>query len=265
MVKGRIMAQGRYATVYEWDEGTVLKLFREEFPTQLAKREFLATRLAFEEGLSVPEPHEVVTVKGRSGLVLDLVDGPSMQDRLDASPRRRIDVVTGNAGRLASIHAELHRLSIPRLPSQRSRLEEDLTRARGVDRTTRDALLYILGDLPDGDALCHGDLHPRNVIMTPTGPAVIDWQMACRGNPAADVARSLLVMEAGSEWDSAAVRELRRAFRNAYLHKYCFGARIWPEDVHRWRVVVAASRLAEAFPGEEAWLLHVVREATGRR
>ena len=235
------------------------------FPPHMAKVEFLSTRLAFEAGLHVPEPHEVVTVKGRSGLVMDLVEGPSMQDRLDASPRRRIDVVTGVAGRLASIHAELHQLSIPRLPSQRRRFEEDLARAPRLDGATRNAVLSILEDLPDGDALCHGDLHPRNVILTPSGPAVIDWQMACRGNPAADVARSLLVMEAGSEWDSARVRELRRGFRNAYLHKYCFATRSWPEDVRRWRALVAASRLAEAFPGEEAWLLHVVREATGRR
>ena len=265
MVKGRIMEQGRYATVYEWDEGTVLKLFREEFPTLMAKREFLATRLAFEEGLNVPEPHEVVTVKGRSGVVMDLIEGPSMQDRLDASPNPRIDVITGHEGRLASIHAELHGLTIPRLPSQRRRFEDDVARAPGLDTGTRDGILSVLGDLPDGDAVCHGDLHPRNVILTTEGPAVIDWQLACRGNPLADVARSLLVMEAGSEWDSVRVRELRRTFRKAYLHKYCFTARAWPEDVHRWRVVAAASRLAEAFPGEGAWLLHIIREGIRTR
>ena len=260
MVKGRIMAQGRYATVYEWDEGTVLKLFREGLPPHMAKREMLATRLLFDEGMPVPEPHELVTVKGRDGIVLDLVEGPSMQDRLDRRPHPRMDVVTGNAGTLASVHAVIHELTIPRLPPQRRRLVEDIGRARALDDRLRDRVLAILEDLPDGEAVCHGDLHPRNLLMAPYGTAIIDWQMASSGNPHADVARSLLVMEAGGEWDSARVRQLRRTFRSSYLHKYCFAAMTWPEEVYLWRAPVAAARLGEGFPGEERWLLHTIRE-----
>ena len=114
--------------------------------------------------------------------------------------------------------------------------------------------------LPDGQAVCHGDLHPRNVLMSPQGPVMIDLLASSRGNPAADVARSLLVMMAGHDWDTARVRNLRRQFRTAYLHRYCFSMRIWPEEVHRWRVPQAAARLGEGFPGEERWLLHIIRE-----
>ena len=254
------MAQGRYATVYEWDEGTVLKLYREGLPPHLAKREFLATRLLHDEGMPVPEPHELVTVKGRDGIVVDLVEGPSMQERLDRHPHARMDVVTGNAGTMANVHAAIHRLDVPRLPSQRGKLEEGIERAGALDVGSRDRVLAILEDLPDGEAVCHGDLHPRNLIMTPRGTAVIDWQMACRGNPHADVARSLLVMEAGWEWDTARVRQLRRTFRSSYLHKYCFAAMTWPEEVHPWRAVVAAARLGEGLPGEQGGLLHTIRD-----
>jgi aminoglycoside phosphotransferase (APT) family kinase protein len=254
------MAQGRYATVYEWDEGTILKLYREEFPLVLAKREYLATRLLFEEELPVPEPLEMVTVKGRNGIVMDRIEGPSMQDRLDVRPEPRMDVVTGKAGSMAAIHASLHELAIPRLPSQRRMMSEGISRAKALDDRTRDRVMAIMADLPDGGSVCHGDLHPRNLIMTPYGTAIIDWQMASRGNPHADVARSVLVMEAGGEWDSARVRQLRRTFRSSYLHKYCFTARTWPEEVYLWRAPVAAARLGEGFPGEERWLLHTIRE-----
>jgi aminoglycoside phosphotransferase (APT) family kinase protein len=258
------MAQGRYATVYEWDEGTILKLFREGLPPGMAKREFLATRLVCDEGLPVPEPHEMVTVKGRDGIVFDLVEGSSMQDRLDRSPRPRMDQVTWAAGHLANVHANIHELSISRLPSQRERLREAIGRAGALDERTRDRVLAILEDLPDGGSVCHGDLHPRNLIMSPRGTAIIDWQMASQGNPHADVARSLLVMEAGQEWDSARVRQLRRTFRSSYLHKYCFAAMTWPEEVYLWRAPVAAARLGEGFPGEESWLLHTIGEALVR-
>ena len=36
-------------------------------------------------------------------------------------------------------------------------------------------VLALLESLPPGDGLCHGDLHPGNVIMTAEGPRLIDW------------------------------------------------------------------------------------------
>ena len=42
--------------------------------------------------------------------------------------------------------------------------------------------------------LCHGDLHPSNVILTVDGPMVVDWFDTGRGDPIADIARSTLLM-----------------------------------------------------------------------
>jgi len=38
-----------------------------------------------------------------------------------------------------------------------------------------------LAALPDGNALCHGDLHPGNVLLTERGPVIIDCSAATRG------------------------------------------------------------------------------------
>jgi len=258
--RGVAIGRGRYADVYEWDEGHVVKLFKEGLPRYLAKREFVATRALFDAGLPVPNVVEVVTVGERDGLVLERIEGPSMQDRLSAKGPPRTDVVTQFAHTLAKLHASLHQHSIPRLPLQRAKLEEDIARAKGLDEITREIVIEWVGALPDGQVVCHGDLHPRNVLMSPQGPVMIDFLASSRGNPAADVARSLLVMEAGQDWDTARVRNLRRQFRTVYLHRHCFSMRIWPEEVHRWRVPQAAARLAEGFPGEERWLRHIIRE-----
>jgi tRNA A-37 threonylcarbamoyl transferase component Bud32 len=253
------VGRGRYADVFDWDEGQVVKLFHQGLPEHLAKREFVATRVLAESGVPVPETYGVVTVRGRNGLVLEKVEGPSMQDRLSVHPHPRIDVITRYARTLAELQASLHELEAPRLPSQRLKLEEDI-RGSALDEDARNIILQVLDALPDGTSACHNDLHPRNVIMSPRGPVIIDCLTASTGSPAADVARSLLVMEAGQDWESSRVRELRRHFRTSYLHKYCFLGRIWPEEVRRWRVPIAAARLGEGFPGEERWLLHIIRD-----
>ena len=41
---------------------------------------------------------------------------------------------------------------------------------------------------PERPALCHGDFHPFNVMLSPRGPIVIDWNNAHIGNPLEDVA-----------------------------------------------------------------------------
>ncbi len=42
--------------------------------------------------------------------------------------------------------------------------------------------------LRPGDGLCHGDLHPGNVIMTAEGPRLVDWISTVRAPAAFDLA-----------------------------------------------------------------------------
>lgn len=44
--------------------------------------------------------------------------------------------------------------------------------------------------MPDGNQLCHGDFWGGNILMSPRGEVIIDWNRACYGNPLADLART---------------------------------------------------------------------------
>ena len=45
----------------------------------------------------------------------------------------------------------------------------------------------------EGDRLLHLDLHPENVILSPSGPVVIDWANSRRGHAALDVALTWVI------------------------------------------------------------------------
>ncbi len=39
---------------------------------------------------------------------------------------------------------------------------------------------------PEGSVVCHGDVHPGNVVMVDTGPVLIDWDLLCWAPPGWD-------------------------------------------------------------------------------
>jgi aminoglycoside phosphotransferase (APT) family kinase protein len=54
-------------------------------------------------------------------------------------------------------------------------------------------ILALIERLQPGDGLCHGDLHPGNVIMTGEGPRIVDWGWAVRGPAALDLGFSHVI------------------------------------------------------------------------
>jgi len=174
-------------------EDRALKLFREGLPAEVVDREADVTRRVHDAALPAPAVHGVVEVNGRLGITFDRVRGPSMFHILIARPW----AVRRQAAVLADLHARLHNASVPGLPSQRARLERRIRSAGEHDPALRDAVLAEVARLPNGNAVCHGDFHPDNVLISDTGPIIIDWLDASAGRPEADVARSLLLIEGG--------------------------------------------------------------------
>jgi aminoglycoside phosphotransferase (APT) family kinase protein len=137
---------------------------------------------------------------------------------------------------------------------------------RGADRVPAELAAEArsaLAALPDGDRLCHGDFHPGNVLLTAAGPRVIDWAGAARGDPLADVSRTLLIMELGEvpAHAPALVRGLSRVGRSLLVRSYLAAYGLRKRDlVDRWRRVLAIARLAEGIDAEREALLDHLAE-----
>lgn len=89
-----------------------------------------------------------------------------------------------------------------------------------------------------------------------------------RGNPAGDVARTLVLLQMGTMPDGTpdeAVKKfarMREELVKEYTRQYFGGGSLSQTDVDAWRLPVAAARLTEWIPeAEKANLLALVREA----
>jgi GNAT superfamily N-acetyltransferase len=260
---GARIAVGRTAEVYAWGDDAVLKLIRPGMADGMA--DFEARVAAVVESADLPAPRllERVTVDGRPGLVYERVVGPSMLEEVGRpwSP-------ASLARRFAELHVRTNAASGGDLPEHKTRLRDAIA-ASGLAEDLVAAAMARLDGLPGGDAVLHGDFHPGNVIMSPTGPEIIDWMTVTRGDPAADVARTLYLLResivpGASRVQLIALGFLRPWFARAYLAEYLRLSGFDGELVRAWRPVILAARLAEGIEVERPRIVAELRRTLSR-
>lgn len=261
----RKIAEGREAEIFAGEEGRVVKLFRRPDAGRQAAWEAAAMAAAGSVGNLVPATYGVAELMGRPGLIMERVEGRDLLAMVERRPWLVVKV-----GRiLGELHARLHEVAAPEgLPS----LMDRAAAAQGASQVPTDVrafALAVLESLPDGDRLCHFDFHPANVIVSARGPVVIDWPNASRGDPTADVARTLLLVRVGKLPPGASpfLRLLaaagRRLLTSGYLQGYRRLRSLDGDALRRWGTVNAALRLAEDIPGERESLLRSLRRDMG--
>jgi aminoglycoside phosphotransferase (APT) family kinase protein len=152
-----LMAQGRDCDIYDLGDGTVLRRSRSLYD-QTPEARIIA--YAAEHGYPVPAVHELRD-DGKD-LVMEKVEGLTMLQAIEKKPWK-----IGAYGRLlGELHVRLHELPAP----------------------------DFVPKLDGGDRFLHFDLHPLNVMLSPTGPVVIDWTNACSGPAGADIGRAWALM-----------------------------------------------------------------------
>ena len=249
--KGPMIAQGRTAEIFLWKDNQVLKLFLEGFPATRVEYEVRTTRAIHKSGLPVPAVEGIMEVEGRMGIIFERVEGPSMLGLFRSKPWKLFRL----ARALAELHAGMHSREVPELPPLRGRLEEKIRAVAVLPAPTKETVLKVLGQLPEGSAVCHGDFHPDQIIMSLRGPIIIDWINATQGNPLADVARTSLLLQTSEVPPFIAGRWLinwvRGLFHSTYLKRYLQLRPASREQIASWQLPVAAARLDENIPPEE--------------
>ena len=247
---GPLLGRGHFAEVFAYGEGKAVKLFIKEDSAQDAEREARITTIARESGLPAPKIWEVVSVNGRPGIVMERIEGESLHKWARLHPWRRY----AGPKMMARIHADMHSKTSEQIPDLREKLRSGVANAEKVSESVRSLTLKCLAELPDGDSICHGDLHLDNIIMSKSGPVIIDWQDGSRGGAAADVASTVIKvsgkMPVVGAIRRASIRTSRRVFLSIYLREYFRITGMTWEEVSPWLLPVSVYHANPVLPGE---------------
>lgn len=260
--KYALIGQGNTSEILEYSDDVVLKLFREGFPFDAIEREWLSTTALQEKFEDTPKALELVRYNGRFGILYERIFGNDMMNIALTQPLRQKEY--GEI--LADIHLKMHEVSVPLPDTIHQKLSRDITAGIGLTDEEKQKVLAILESKPNKFFLCHFDFHPGNVMVTEDRYYVIDWMTCCSGDPAADVARFILLMTYGEPLYADSARRLlitagMNKIRKSYLERYITESGIEREEIKSWLVPVAAARLSEMLTDHEREILvELIRE-----
>lgn len=246
---GELVARGTRSSIHAYGAGAVVKVPHPDTPDDWIRSEAEYADAARLVGAPVPRLLGIEQVSGRAASVWERVGGTSMWQHV-------IDDHESSAslGRmLADVQCALFDLVPPvTLPSQHDRI---VSKIRWSASTVGASLAHALDLLPARGRethLCHGDLHPSNVILAERGPVIVDWFDASRGDRVADVARTCLVLLGDGTGgprhlpgsDGRALAGLSAAYLERVREQLGFS----DELLARWEAIQAVARMAERLP-----------------
>lgn len=198
---------------------------------------------------------------GRTVQVMNRAPGVPMARAMQRRPWRVPHLID----RLAALHLSLHALDPGGWPDPdphgTNLVERRLDLPRQVAAGTGDPhLLNLLAYVDDivlpqlsvlSPRVCHGDLHPLNVLVAGSLTTVLDWTDAGLGDPHGDVSRTALLFElAGVLADNPVERKVLRSIgprlARRYLRLYQQHADLDPDRLHLWEPVHLAHASAQA-------------------
>ncbi len=236
-VLGEPVGDGVRAVVYRIDGNRVVKLAKPATSSDWIRYEARYGEAVHQCGAPSPGGTCIIEIGGEAGLVTDYISGPTLWSELVEAPERADEL-----GRLlADVQQEVFRTrSTFALPSISDRLRAKLAKVGstfGLDVEPMSSWL----DRPGPHGLCHGDLHPYNLILSGAGPVLVDWFDVGIGVATAEIARTAVLL---SERQGEPAIE---ALADSYLRAARTSANFVDEDFTHWVLVQRTARLSEGF------------------
>jgi len=266
--------------IYAWGDDQLIRLFPHTVDKLYVEWFESVARALIEAGVPVPDVVGTVELSQGTGIIFERIAGPTLGDHL----LHEADITDENLARMGRVFAQTHlRLHdvrrVPAVPVGPRKFGPMIDFQAALSSAQQQALLAMLIDLSKGPfagdcgpCLCHGDYHPLNVMLSPRGPVVIDWENVHLGDPLADVARAMLILDGlpieQPDLPTDRLPHVAR-FAQAYLDHYValFSSKYEADEelvrqrIDAWRPVICAIRLSDKRPHLEPWLLAQIDEA----
>jgi len=244
---GKPFAIGRSAELYLLEEHKILKLFFPDAKESEIDLEIKNTMEANRKSVSGMRCFGKAKVDQRFGIIFDKVDGISLTKLPDQNPLELFRI----ARTLARLHYGIHQIHSDQYKDIKEILyscliSDPLSFLNSIEKEKVKSYISLL---PLGNSILHLDFHPENVIVDGKEEVIIDWMTAAKGNPAADVAFTVLLFTDAELWPGTPKLKvlfytiIRKFILRGYLKAYKSLSGITDSEIDAWRLPALILRL----------------------
>lgn len=175
----KLIATGNTAEVFDMEDGTVCKLFKQGYNKDSIQLEINNTKIINKTSLNTPKYFKQIEIEDRTGVIYSKIEGTSLLK--ESENCQTPEQITALLQDLTNLQKQLH----------------TNTTTEGI--SFKDYLSFFncknIDSLPEGNIICHGDFHPGNIIRTAENKLVlIDFMNVCRGPKEYDIARTYILL-----------------------------------------------------------------------
>ena len=170
-------------------------------------------------------------------------------DYIDSRP---FDDTKDAVQEMARLHSRIGFVDASGLPEFSAHIAGEIEKSPHIAGPVKEALLSLLRGLETGKTgLCHGDMHPHNLLYDGESYWLIDWSASSvsRGDPAADACNTYLYQ-----------LRFMPDCAETYLRAYCEAAKIPREAVLAWLPVIAGYQVNIKTKEERDYILSIINE-----
>lgn len=184
---GELIGRGNTAEVFDLGDGKVCKLFFKGYPNEYVKLEFNNAAEMRKKQVKVPVAFRIARETDRIGIVYEKIYGRSLSDIIYNGEQP----LECSLSKIVNFQLSIVKKRSLNVPSYKDYLSAILKNGKMSDSR----IFELIDNLPVGDHLLHGDLHPGNILITPDGqPVAIDFMNVCHGPVLYDIARTYFII-----------------------------------------------------------------------
>ena len=254
------LGRGRTAEVYRTEDDKALKLYHADVSESFITYETQIAKAVTSVCSAAPKFYGKTTLEGRKGLLYQIVEGTTLTEMIH---QESVDI-NGLACRMAKAHQSIHATSTDDLPSMMDYFVPNLIRYGQLSDAGLQNLIAFI-DRDKTEKICHGDLHPENVMEDNNGKLwIIDWTNADSGNPISDLARPLYLVLNGLPLNQTHIEPAERLMREQVVESFIpFYGSDDPRksnDWDVWRLIILINRCFENIDSERPEIDRMIAE-----
>jgi tRNA A-37 threonylcarbamoyl transferase component Bud32 len=260
----KLIARGGQADIYEFEDNKIIRVPRRPQDYERISYEHAVYSALAGSGIAAPKVYPLVYIDQVPCIIMDRINGTSMMAEIAHRPFS----LSGIARELARLHQRILNVTASGpVVNEKEKARFCIGESHSFAENEKSLLLGLLDALPEGEALCHGDFHPGNLLRSGDRYYTIDWSAASCGDFVSDIAHTYILLKVVPRIPgiSPAIHFLQTMIGSKIARVYLRTIReLKPFDLSsfsRWIVIKAAERTYYGLPSEQNRLTGFVRKA----